>query len=357
MQLRGSISVLALYDVGDEIRLQDLPRLIGGQAVSPWFKHTAPEYVRFERPPVIEQLEPITIPAGEQFEPTLQYYDYGVVSLVLRYPFVGDWQKLQELASRWVSSTAFDELAGRIIREKVAMIRAAVVRPYEHWLDEDYCIFHISPSAEQANAGELVAQHGQQISQIVRGEAELLSETERAEVLQACISYYPSDVAVVGWSAAFVFDTEQGAAATIRILEYANSQLLQFRHYDELLTRQLRDVYRFLERRAGMLAGWRMRSAAARLRTILLEVTELTERTNNALKFVGDMFTARFYKLCAARIGVNDYQQLVAEKLSTAENLYSVMIEQFNQARGFALESMVVVILIIELIFLLRGSK
>src|SRR5215469_12833876 len=125
MPLRGSISVLALYDVGDEIRLQDLPRLIGGRAVSPGFKHTAPEYVRFERPPVIEQLEPVTIPTGEQFVPTLHYYDYGVVSVVLQYPFAGDWQKLQELAARWVSSTAFDELSQRIVREKTAMIRAA----------------------------------------------------------------------------------------------------------------------------------------------------------------------------------------------------------------------------------------
>jgi len=357
MQLRGSISVLELYDVGDELRLQDLPRLIGGQAVSPGFKHTAPEYVRFERPPVIEQLEPVTISTGEQFAPTLHYYDYGVVSVVLRYPFAGDWQRLQELAARWVSSPAFDELSLRIVREKVATIRAALVRPYEQWQVEDYCIFHVFPSVELPTASELLRHNGLQISQIVRGEVETLAEAERAEVMQASISYYPSDLAVVGWSAAFVFDNEQGAAATIRILEYANSQLLQFRHYDEILTRQLSDVYRFLERRGGVLAGWRMRPAAANLRTILLELTELTERTNNALKFVGDMFTARFYKLCATRIGVNDYQQLVAEKLSTAENLYSVMIGQFNQARGFLLESMVVIILIIELILLLRGGR
>lgn len=357
MQLRGSISVLTLYDVCDEIRLQELPPLIGGRAVSPGFKHTAPQYVRFERPPVIEHLDPVAIPAGEQFEPTLQYYDYGVISLVLRYSFAGDWQQLQELAARWVSSTAFDELSLRIMHEKVAVVRPALVRPYEQWLDEDYCIFHVLPSPELATANELLARHGQQVCQIVRGESEVLSEAERSEVMQASISYYPNDLAVVGWSAAFVFDTEQGASATIALLEYANSQLLQFRHYDELLTRQLGDVYRFLERRAGVPAGWRMRPAAAKLRTILLEVTELTERTNNALKFVGDMFTARLYKLCAAKIGVNDYQQLVAEKLHTAENLYSVMIEQFNQARGFAMEVMVVIILVIELIFLLRGSK
>ena len=100
-----------------------------------------------------------------------------------------------------------------------------------------------------------------------------------------------------------------------------------------------------------------MGSAAARLRTMLLDVTELTERTNNALKFVGDMFFARVYKLCAIKIGVTDYQALVQEKLRTADELYDFMIEEFHQARAFLLEFIVVLILVIELFFLFRGKK
>ena len=355
MGLDGSISILALYDVCDEIRLKNLPPFIKGRVVTPSFKHTAPEYVRFERPPLIESIEPVLIQTGERFEAALQYYDYGVISLVLRFPFSGDWQRLQELAARWVSSTTFDELSARIIREKCEVIRPALVRPYEQWLNEDYYTFHVLPAPGVA-ATDIIAQHGMEIAQIVRGEAGALSDSECAETLQVIMSYYPNDLAVVGWNAAFLLDTPQGADATIRLLEYANSQLLQFRHYDELLTRELREVYRVMERRAGVLAGWRMRPAAARLRRILLDVTELTERTHNALKFVGDMFTARLYKMCVARIGVAEYQALVADKLSTAENLYSVMIDQFQQARGFVLEVMVVIILIIELAFLFRGK-
>ena len=67
--------------------------------------------------------------------------------------------------------------------------------------------------------------------------------------------------------------------------------------YDELLTRELKNVYDFLETRRGRVTGWRMRSPLARLRTVRVEVTQLTEHTTNALKFVGDMFSARLYKL------------------------------------------------------------
>jgi len=67
------------------------------------------------------------------------------------------------------------------------------------------------------------------------------------------------------------------------------------------------------------------------------------------------MFSARLYKLAAAKVGVPDYKDLVNQKLQTAEELYRFMVDQFNQSRAFALELMVVIILIIELLFLFRG--
>ena len=53
------------------------------------------------------------------------------------------------------------------------------------------------------------------------------------------IRRYPTtttDVAVIGWNAAFLYDSAAGAETAIQLLEYANSQLLEFRHYDELLS-------------------------------------------------------------------------------------------------------------------------
>jgi hypothetical protein len=355
-QVEGSIIVLNLYDVAEEIRLSGLPPLTGGTPLSPTFKHPAPEYVRFERPPVIEPMPPLTLPTGERFEAALQYYDYGVVSLLLRYRFSGTWDELRQRAGSWISSSLFDELCRQTVRECLKKIGGALVKPYKDWLSEDYCAIHLHSVAGVTTAAALLQEHGAEISQIVRGETLPLSDGERKEVLQGYMSYYPNDLIVAGWNAAFVFDTPSGAEPTIRLLEYANSQLLQFRHYDELLTREMEHVYDFIESR-GTLRGWRMRSAAARLRTILVEVTELTERTNNALKFVGDMFFARVYKLCAGKIGVTDYQALVQEKLRIADELYDFMIEQFHQARGFLLEFIVVLILMIELFFLLSGKR
>jgi hypothetical protein len=358
--LRGSVLVLIQFDVCEEIHLDELRTIFGARTVGASFKQKAPGYVRYQRPPVEESLDPLILESGERLEGQIKYYDYGVVSLVFELPFSGDWDTLVQLSCRWTSDTNFETLATRIVKQKLERAAPALVKPYDpkagEWLQEDYFIFYVRDIAGAPDANALLASHGDQIAQVVRGELAMLSDGERQEILQSRISYYPNDLAVIGWNAAFIYDTDAGAETAIQLLQYANSQLLEFRHYDELLTKELENVYDFLDAGGhGLWSRWRTARAAAKLHTVLLDVNELTERADNAIKFLSDMFSARLYKLCAQKVGVPDYKDLVKEKLQTAEDLYRFMVEQFNQSRAFILELMVVVILIIELIYFFKG--
>ena len=97
-------------------------------------------------------------------------------------------------------------------------------------------------------------------------------------------------------------------------------------------------------------------SQAQHLNTIRLDIRELTERVDTSIKFLSDMFSARLYRLAAAKVGVEDYRRLVDGKLHTAGELYEFMMDQFHQSRAFVLEVLVVIILLIELVFLFRGK-
>ena len=359
--LRGSVLVLIQFDVCEEIRLDVLRNIFGARTAEASFKHQAPGYVRYQRPPVEETLEPLVLESGERLEGEVKYYDYGVVSLVFELPFSGDWDKLVQLSCRWTSDTNFERLATRVVKQRLERAAPALVKPYDlkkgEWLQEDYFIFHVREIEGAPSANDLLAANGDQISQVVRGEMQMLSDGERQEILQSRISYYPNDLAVIGWNAAFIYDDPAGAETAIQLLQYANSQLLEFRHYDELMTKELENVYDFLEDGGtGLWSRWRTARAASKLHTVLLDVNELTERADNAIKFLSDMFSARLYKLCASKVGVPDYKDLVKEKLQTAEDLYRFMVDQFNQSRAFVLELMVVVILIIELVYFFRGK-
>jgi hypothetical protein len=356
--LQGSVLVLIQFDVCEEIRLDELRKIFGARTADASFKHQAPGYVRYQRPPVEESLEPLVLDGGERLTGEIRYYDYGVVSLLFELPFSGTWDTLVQLSSRWTSDTNFESLASRIVKQKLERAAPALVKPYTaEWLQEDYFIFHVRHVEGQPSAADLLSTRGDLIAQIVRGETAQLSEGERQEILQSQISYYPNDLAVIGWNAAFIYDNEVGAETAIQLLQYANSQLLEFRHYDDLLTHELEDVYDFLDAGGtGLWSRWRTARAASKLHTVLLDVNELTERADNAIKFLSDMFSARLYKLAASKVGVPDYKDLVKEKLQTAEDLYRFMVEQFNQSRAFVLELMVVIILIIELVYFFRGK-
>jgi hypothetical protein len=357
--LRGSVLVLIQYDICEEIRLDVIRQLLQARNAQATFKSSqAPGYVRYQRPPVADRLEPLVLDSGERLTGEIKYFDYGVVSLVFELPFSGDWDTLVELSARWTSDSNFEKLASKVIHQRLERATPALIKPYkeENWLQEDYFIFHMREIDGSPTAEELLATHGSRIAQVVRGETSTLSEGERQEILQSRISYYPNDLAVIGWNAAFIYDTQAGAETAIQLLQYANSQLLEFRHYDEFLTSELENVYDFLEKGStGTWSRWRTARAASKLHTVLLDVNELTERADNAIKFLSDMFSARLYKLCAQKVGVPDYKDLVQQKIHTAEDLYRFMIEQFNQSRAFVLELMVVVILIIELIYFFKG--
>jgi hypothetical protein len=353
--LQGSVLVLIQFDVCEEINLDSLRDIFGARRQEASFKHPAPGYVRFQRAPVVQPVEPLILESGERLDVQIKYYDYGVLSVVFELPFAGDWDTLVRLASRWVWDTDFTSFAQKIVKQKIERARPALVKLYDSWLHEDYFVFHVRDIAGNPSAVELLAAEGGRIAQIVRGENVPLSDGEQQEIMQSKISYYPNDLAVISWNAAFLYDSEAGAETAIQLLEYANSQLLEFRHYDELLTRELQSVYDFMDQGSGIWARWRTAKRARLLHTVLLDVDELTERADNAIKFLSDMFSARLYKVAASKIGVTDYKDLVNQKVHTAEELYRFMVDQFHQSRAFVLELMVVVILIIDLIWLFKG--
>ena len=351
--LRGSAVGLFLFDVCEEIKLEELGAILGARRLGDRLKHAAAEQLFFERPPVVEEAQ---FPGEAQARVRVKYYDYGVVSVLFDFPFAGEWTDLISLSCRWISGTDLPSRAEEIAKEKVARTRPALVKPYDTWLNEDYFIFFLREIGGNPSGAHLLTSCGQQISQVVRGENAILSDDERREVLQSAMSYYPNDLAVLGWNAAFVYDSAAGSETTLQLLEYANSQLLEFRHYDELMTRELARVYDTVGQKSSIINRWRLPREASRLQTVLLDVTELTERADNAIKFLSDMFSARLYRLAASKVGVPDYKSLTQEKLRTAEDLYRFLIDEFHQSRTFWLETLVVLILLIELVYVFHGK-
>jgi len=122
-----------------------------------------------------------------------------------------------------------------------------------------------------------------------------------------------------------------------------------------LLTRELQSVYDFMDH--GSTGIWPAGDREARqpFAYCVARRGRTDERADNAIKFLSDMFSARLYKVAASKIGVTDYKDLVNQKVHTARAL-SLHDRSIPPERAFVLELMVVIILIIDLIWLFKGS-
>ncbi len=363
VRLRGCFRLLFLYDVAEAIDLGMLQNLLGthaGPVERPFPKRT-PEYVRFEHVPIVEPVEPLPIGSDTKATCSIKYYAFGVVVVRVEIPFDCDWQFLLSQNSRWMDASDVDKDVGETARRHLEHISRAVIRPTADWLQETYIVTEIheiqNALGKHPTTDELLASYGEEIVRLVRGESIPLSAKASKEALQASLSYYPRDLVVVGSYAAVVCDRSEDAAAVTQILEYAKMQLLEFRYYDRLMTRVLADFYDTLDRKRNvLLSRWSSPRDAQRFNTVRLDVMELTERIDNAIKFVSDVYYARVYRLAATRIGVPDYRTLVDEKLHTAGDLYDFMIDQLNESRSFVLEVFVAILAVLDVIFLLRGK-
>ncbi|HLJ41480.1 MAG TPA: hypothetical protein VKT50_08315 [Candidatus Acidoferrales bacterium] len=132
-------------------------------------------------------------------------------------------------------------------------------------------------------------------------------------------------------------------------------QLLEFRYYDGLMSELLSNAYAMLERkRSVVFSRWTLPRDAERVNRIRLDVMDLTERIDNGLKFVSDVYYARVHRMAAGRMGVKDYRDLVEEKVRAVGELYDFTVEQFNELRSFVLEVIVGILALIDVIYLFR---
>jgi hypothetical protein len=170
---------------------------------------------------------------------------------------------------------------------------------------------------------------------MLRGERQPLSDQEQTAIFSRRIFYLANDLVVPAWNAAFVYDTATGAQTALEILEFANSQLLEVRYYDERLDRELASIYADLQRPRwhDRWIGSRYARAARQVHSLFIEVNEVTDRTQNALKFIGDIYAARLFWLAADCLGLSTWKAEVEGKLKTLDDIYRFAVEQSSMSR------------------------
>lgn len=345
---KAAFRAFFVYDVADTIDLARL-RTVRGQGVSraplQLRREASSDFIQYPVVPLI-----VRLPDLEEYDATLRakIFDFGVVSIRISIPFIGSWDDYGASTRRWRGDPRLEAQARAALEDVLLEISEALDDPHPA-LVEDYFILEVDRFAEDVEAARLSGDLASPLAQLLLFEDRPLVRGEQIEALRLSASYYDDDFVVVQWDAAFVYDRAEGAEAVEDILEFANSQLVEFRTYDARLDAELDTIYAgdpgrrhdsFMNRAAA--------SRAAQVRLLLVDILELTDRTSNALKIIGDAYYARLYRSIASRLGLADWQRLIDAKLRSVSEIYRVFQDQAQHARSEVLEIIIIVLVAVE---------
>ena len=140
------------------------------------------------------------------------------------------------------------------------------------------------------------------------------------------------------------------------MLEVANAQLLEMRYYDELLDDELPRMYDLVakaRRARTLLTSRRFANLARRLHTLVAEVTELTERVDNALQVTEDVYLARIYAAALELSRVPAVNAAVDRKLAIIRDTYSALYDESSASRTELMEVLIIVLIAAEIVIAL----
>lgn len=352
--LQGQAVALFAFDIGYEVSLERVRELLLSAPVPPLSrKKKTPDYLQYTRPPQLLNLgdAPVLVERPGQIQATV--FDFGAVSLAYRWPMNAlDLEKLPEL-SQQLYGLALEAHAREQLERLVQKIAPAVSRPELAELVEDYYLFVIEKLDAPLGSAQLLMEYRPALAQVLRFDTRPLSAEQQQDALEQHISYYESDLVVIDWNAAIIYD--QDYWDTLDVLELLNVELLEARYIDAQLDRRIGDYEGLIQKRAEWPIPLRTphRRAIEDLAELRIESSLLSERVDNALKLIGDLYLARVYSVGTRRFYLQEWESSISRKLDIVANLYQLLTDRVNTAQGQTLELVIIGLILAEIVLAL----
>jgi hypothetical protein len=358
----GALLVYRLFDVADAVDLPRAEQLLAVPRARLRLEGSqSGTALEIPRAPIVVGLGRRALPlaSGErEADATAKLYDYGVVSVQYRVAIPAGTRlaDLVPLAEELISEPthALDAAARREADDLARALAPALERPHAWEGLETYHVFFVRGFQVPAAAAEVL--RGASLERLLLGETSpaRLSAEERDDVLKHAFSYLEDDLAVVDWNSAFVLEPS-GVGDIPDLLEFATAHLLELRYYDALLDRELHAIYDEMEARAAGPSVFtpRYRRLQRRTATLLLELSEMIERLENAVKIIGDFYLARLYGSAVRRFRLPAWQESVLRKQKLLAGVNDILSDTADTRRGELLEVTVILLILWEILYAL----
>jgi hypothetical protein len=365
--MRGQVIYLYAYDVAYEINLQNVRNLLkepsdflqtrSDKTVPRDFPFYKP--LSFEKPPIVFQFQGRTI----KLYPEVKLFSFGAVSISYWFEFeVSNLSQLLEYHSlAFEDGKTMDEIANDLCEQVRSTIKPHLVKATSKIGNpEAYPIFWIKDDEQGTTSiQEWLKIHQKEIAGLLTEETnfEKLSDSEIHETTRFCYSYTTQDAFVVDWNSALIIDPEE-PKELLYIVEVANLQLTELRHYDQFLEAFLDRAYDDIEvysKNPPFLRGpGRM---LRKLKEMRIDLTKISGELSNITKFFGDWHLARIYMACNERFHLKEWEESVEGMLKTLDSLYNLVLTDINNRRLVLMEGAIVFLFVVDILFLLFNVR
>lgn len=347
------------YDVADEIRLKDVESILGQKPqVSKLVSERIPSYVQYKIAPLLVRLgeQELTI-SGRKLKVLAEakLYHFGVITIRFWIPYAGPLKNVGKVCATIVGNPALEKAARKQLKGILLEAKDAMINPHKPAFWEDYLIVSISRFDREVKGLDLMKKAGSDIAAILCCEDEKISEQEVADALQNPLSYYEDELVLIDWNATFIYNPRISYDVA-DVIEFALISSLELRTYDSLLDHALDHAYEDISA-----AGKKLFSISPFGRTIRslteikLEVSEMMDKIEHALKIVGDIYLAKVYTAAARCFWLEKWKASVKEKLDTIESTYTMLHDRASARTMNVLEIMIVGLFVLDLILLAAG--
>jgi hypothetical protein len=347
--LKGVCLAMFAYDVCFQADLDHAQRLLADAA--PYRivrgRRPSPTWFDYKPPPLRFTADAYVLgSAGVSVEPVVEVllYYFGAMLVTFRAPFATPIEDLPSLGSALYDNVTLLDASRRCVERLLDVLRPAIERARLRDLVEDYTVLVAQQWPDDVPLSEFVERNTLTLARAIEAERGALSDQQAREVLSGRMAYTPTDLAVIDWNSALLFD--ESPEDVIAVLQHANVELLQLRVLDEELDEILEHADEVLScfSRRPIWPRFREERTVTRFALVQTDAAVMFEGVNNAIKLLGNQYLARLYRLAADRFDLPSWQASVQRKLGAADSVYQRLS---NAAAGRRMEILEVIIIVL----------
>lgn len=352
---KGTILIYRIFDVAEEINISQVDAILRDNRGPDQFK--VPKYIdralEIKNPPITFGLgtETIRIQGHEiKADVLVKVRDFGVLSLIYQIPIEPGmtWQQLVEIASWLEEGSEIDELAQQQASEISSAISSTMTKPNRWSGFEDYIVYFFEEFENGVDAKTILAQAD--IPALLVAEDEIkLSESTRKALKETSFQYAENDLTLIEWNSAIVIEPS-GSRDVPDILEFAVTQLMEMRFYDDLLDQKLKVLYDEIEKKRSSIWTAKYEQVYEDASSRYIEFIEFIERVENSLKVVGDFYLATVYREATKRFRLSDWQSSVTRKMNILAQVSNLLQGEINNRRSHVMEIIIIVLISYEIV-------